>query len=484
MQYENERKRLAEPYADRLNALWNLSHRAVGPPDINGVFTARGFTSEEHREVMEIHSKIEAGLAEFARNHKVQVEPFDTPSQIANWIEEQEFRWSAHRWKLMEMNGHQISAEEKRAHDTAAARDAYREARARVLSFAKIDADLPRLFPERDDPVIGLQDIKAWTDCFSAEGRETALRDARRHELRKAVKALLGSIQDSPVGREFGDWTKPLISEAASAANKLGLPAPLIFCDYFDMVQRAADSDETGITYIRYTAPHSNYTQTLILQGYQRRGNAWIKSAPGGLSEDWRRDVVRILRMWIRHLDGDLSELPPVSVDRQPSFVLGELVEPEYLDGFRDQLNRASPAPLDLKLPIQWPEKEVRRAFERLLGEPFHATDSGVEMCDTFTLQGLHNGQQVVVAAMFKGAGNKSLKWPLQISGCGKPGNQVVRLFDVPADVYIVQANGPLDPSLVRHIHDTADARAARGRKVRFMLIDGVTTEKLIRLGT
>ena len=112
-------------------------------------------------------------------------------------------------------------------------------------------------------------------------------------------------------------------------------------------------------------------------------------------------------------------------------------------------------------MPLKVPEVEVRRAFEQLLGEPFHAKDSGVESCDMFTLQGTHGGRQVTVAAAFKGAGNRAIRWPLHVGGFGKNGNQIVRLFGVPADVYLIQANGPLDVTLVQHIKDTADAHAA-----------------------
>ncbi len=127
------------------------------------------------------------------------------------------------------------------------------------------------------------------------------------------------------------------------------------------------------------------------------------------------------------------------------------MVEPAFLDAFKI-IAKVSAAGLDIALPLKVEEVKVRRAFELTLGESFHATDSEVECCDTFSVQGLHRGKQCTVAAMFKGAGNRALKWPLQIAGCGKGGNQVVKLFEVPADVYIIQANGPFDPTLIKHV--------------------------------
>jgi hypothetical protein len=160
---------------------------------------------------------------------------------------------------------------------------------------------------------------------------------------------------------------------------------------------------------------------------------------------------------------------------------LGQMVEPAFLDAFKIIAKVGATEVKDVVLPLKMEEVKVRKAFEQTLGESFHATDSAVEWCDTFSVQGSHDGKQCTIAAMFKGAGNRALKWPLQVSGCGKSGNQVLKLFEIPADVYIIQANGPFDPTLVKHIQDTADAHTARGRRVRFMLIDGVSTARLLR---
>jgi hypothetical protein len=158
----------------------------------------------------------------------------------------------------------------------------------------------------------------------------------------------------------------------------------------------------------------------------------------------------------------------------------GREVEPAYLDALAI-MSRVSPAEVnDVEMPLLVPEVEVRRTFERLLGERYHAKDSSVESCDMFTLQGTHEGRHCRVAAMFKGPGNK--KWPLQIAGCGKNGNQVVKLFGVPADVYIVQANGAFDPHLLKHVQHTADAHAMRdGHVVPYILNDGTTTARILR---
>jgi hypothetical protein len=152
------------------------------------------------------------------------------------------------------------------------------------------------------------------------------------------------------------------------------------------------------------------------------------------------------------------------------------------LDAFKF-IETVKPADVkDVALPLKVPEVQVRKAVETMMGESFHATDSGTEMCDMYTGQATYKGKPVSVAAMFKGAGGNSLRWPLQVAGCGKNGNQVVKLFQVPADLYIVQANGPFDPTLLMHIKDTADAAAGRRRStVRYILIDGVMTARLLR---
>lgn len=158
---------------------------------------------------------------------------------------------------------------------------------------------------------------------------------------------------------------------------------------------------------------------------------------------------------------------------------VAQMVEPAYLDAFKIISRVTAQQVKDVNLPLTMSEAEVRSAFEAMLGEAFHATDSGVEQCDMFSLQGSVERKNCAVAAAFKGPGNQ--KWPVQITGFGKRGDQIGRLFSVPADVYIIQANGPFDPSLIKHIQDTADAQCARGRHVRYMIIDGISTARLLR---
>jgi hypothetical protein len=201
-----------------------------------------------------------------------------------------------------------------------------------------------------------------------------------------------------------------------------------------------------------------------------------LPSLPAWPVWEIRRDVGRLgslLRDEFRRAQERLN------VDGQH---LGVSVEPAYLDALAI-ISRVSPSAVaDIAMPLSVPEVEVRRVFERVLGEPFHATDSGVEACDMITLQGTHDGRQVTVAAAFKGAGNRAIKWPLHVGGFGKNGNQIVKLFGVPADVYLVQANGPLDTTLMQHIKDTADAHAARRRRpVPYIVIDGTSTARILR---
>ena len=52
-----------------------------------------------------------------------------------------------------------------------------------------------------------------------------------------------------------------------------------------------------------------------------------------------------------------------------------------------------------------------------------------------------------------------------------------IRLFEEPAELFIVQANGVFDSTLIKHVEQTA---GAAGRPVQYCLIDGPDTARLL----
>jgi hypothetical protein len=85
-------------------------------------------------------------------------------------------------------------------------------------------------------------------------------------------------------------------------------------------------------------------------------------------------------------------------------------------------------------------EDKVQVSFEKVLGESFHKKDHGGEESDLFSTFVVVNGRRVPTAFMLKGRGLK--KPELTIADCGKNGDQLVRLVQSPAELFVIQFVG------------------------------------------
>lgn len=104
--------------------------------------------------------------------------------------------------------------------------------------------------------------------------------------------------------------------------------------------------------------------------------------------------------------------------DINPSMVLNKL-----LNGFLD-----------------WSEDKVQVALEQILGISFHKKDWAGEFNDLYTTNVIVNGQRRSTAFLLKGNGIKRKE--MTIADCGKNGDQIVRLFSISADLFVIQYVG------------------------------------------
>jgi hypothetical protein len=88
------------------------------------------------------------------------------------------------------------------------------------------------------------------------------------------------------------------------------------------------------------------------------------------------------------------------------------------------------------------------------------------------------NGARIAAAFMLKGNGLKSNQ--LQIKDCGKNGDQLVRLLESPAQLFIVHYIGPVSDNVVRDIESKIQLRREEGKQAWFCIIDGQDTAKLL----
>ncbi len=181
---------------------------------------------------------------------------------------------------------------------------------------------------------------------------------------------------------------------------------------------------------------------------------------------------------------------------------------PKYLERLRDildnQLRRYTDLPLQDRLYIQdidsfqkvravnramfthllregyfdFSEDAIQLALEQILDVSFHKKDWGGEINDLYTANMVVNGTRRAAAFLLKGNGLRSQT--LHIRDCGKNGDQIVRLFDSPAEIFIVQFVGHIDEMVVKDIESKVSARKAEGKPSHYLIMDGQDTAHLL----
>ena len=121
------------------------------------------------------------------------------------------------------------------------------------------------------------------------------------------------------------------------------------------------------------------------------------------------------------------------------------------------------------------PEKDIKKAFAEIVGEPNVPSDWGGEQSDLFTSWTAVDGRRMRAAFAFKGPAKFR---PLKMTGLGKNGDQIVRLFSEPADLLILQHCH----TITQPVRATMRAHAQQiGNPRLFCLIDGYDTLRVLR---
>jgi hypothetical protein len=100
-----------------------------------------------------------------------------------------------------------------------------------------------------------------------------------------------------------------------------------------------------------------------------------------------------------------------------------------------------------------------------------------VKYNDLYTANVEINGARRPTAFLPKGSGKKSV---MQIKDCGKNGDQVVRLFQSPADLFVIQFVGNSSEAVIQHAHSEIARLKTQGREAHFLIIDGQDTARLL----
>ena len=79
---------------------------------------------------------------------------------------------------------------------------------------------------------------------------------------------------------------------------------------------------------------------------------------------------------------------------------------------------------------------------------------------------------------MLKGPGIR--KKEMTIADCGKNGDQLVRLFGAPADLFVVQFIGRISEMVIKDVESKVHALHKYGKKAQFLIVDGQDTARLL----
>ncbi len=125
------------------------------------------------------------------------------------------------------------------------------------------------------------------------------------------------------------------------------------------------------------------------------------------------------------------------------------------------------------------PEARFKAGIARILGESGHFQDWGGERNDLYTTRVRISGRRYPAAFAFKGPGTKGILTPGRM---GKHGDQIQRLFQTPASVFLVQYWGQAHESIIEQMEEFAKAKSAiEGNIVFFGVIDGDDSNRLLK---
>ena len=130
---------------------------------------------------------------------------------------------------------------------------------------------------------------------------------------------------------------------------------------------------------------------------------------------------------------------------------------------------------LTYKALLHISEEDVKHSIADIIGEPFVPKDWAGEKSDLQTNSLTIDGQPYSAAFIFKGP---SLPREMHPADMGKRGDQLVRIFDEPVELVVIQHCSKIANSVVR-IAELLAMNVRRPR--RYCIMDGADTVRLLR---
>ncbi|MBB6158543.1 hypothetical protein HDC30_005801 [Pseudomonas sp. JAI115] len=170
---------------------------------------------------------------------------------------------------------------------------------------------------------------------------------------------------------------------------------------------------------------------------------------------------------------GDLID-SDISIPSLLSF--GVPLQADEVDQFSTIDRTWTPNKAKFELMRTIPEKRVKELICNLL-EQESQNDWGGEESDIFTSGLMVGGKRMTGAFLLKGPAKFH---PMTPKDLGKNGDQLYRLFNIPADVYIIQHCHTIEPS-VRGMAEAFAIRRTLTAPCRLLFLDGWDTARLLK---
>lgn len=181
------------------------------------------------------------------------------------------------------------------------------------------------------------------------------------------------------------------------------------------------------------------------------------------------------------------SKLKAFPTKRSPK-VVSRIVE-LHISSARAQIKQVSVDDIDSfsrvrgkktgeQLGDEYSETEFKHGIKDIVGEAGQFKDWGGEVSDLYTTRLMIGRQRTSTALALKGPGATGKLTPGKM---GKNGDQIQRLFEAPAEIFLVQYCRQIDQSVVTQMERLAVAKSVlTGKVVRYGVIDGQDSRRLV----
>lgn len=184
----------------------------------------------------------------------------------------------------------------------------------------------------------------------------------------------------------------------------------------------------------------------------------------------------------VKHASGNRIELRPIYIGRRLLAKSGPFqvtidhlhVSPDEIAEF-SKLAKVTKRSVKLDMAQNIPERQIKEWVAEIIDEQFVPNDWGGEKSDLYTNQITVKGKRCRGAFLFKG---RAKFHPMTIKDLGANGDQIQRLFEEDAEIYILQHCHQVLPV----IYNMMNVYASQVNKMRhFSIIDGIDTLRILK---